>query len=146
MIQTYDKLNIIPTLLSNLFICHLILIYKKKKNTGHRMEIVQFYYFWPFSVWTRAIVLRLLHWPYPASAHLLQQGDVYLQQEEIKALLHELQICKSFTVQIDCGAHIVDAAHWAHWGPPIWNPNQDTWKTHMGLPEKSGLWDIKENK
>ena len=74
------------------------------------MEIVQFYYFWPFSAWTSAIVLLLLHWPHPASTHLLQQGDVYHQQEEIKALLHEPQICKSFTVQIDCRARTVDGA------------------------------------
>lgn len=77
------------------------------------MEIVQFYYFWAFSAWTNAIVLLLLHWPHPASAHLLQQGDVYLQQEEIKALLHELQICKSYTVQIDCRARTVDGVYWA---------------------------------
>lgn len=71
----------------------------QKKNPN--IEIVQFYYFSPFRVWTITIVLLLLHWPHPASAHLLQQGDVYLQQEEIKALLHEPPICKSHTVQID---------------------------------------------
>lgn len=133
-------------ILQHLLISHLILIYPPPKKS-HRMEIVQFYYFWPFSAWTNAIVLLLLHWPHPSSAHLLQQGDVYLQQEEIKALLHELQICKSYTVQIDCRAHTADGVYWAaHWGPLIWNPNQDTWKTHMWLPKKSGLWDINENK
>lgn len=113
-----------PTLPSNLLMCH----FKPNlwKINGHHMEIVQFYYFWPFTASTSAIVLLLLHWPHPASAHLLQQGDVYLQWEEIKALLHELQICKSFTVQIDCAARTADDVHWTHWGPSIWNPNQDT--------------------
>lgn len=69
------------------------------------MEIVQFYYLWLFSAWPAVFVLLLLHWPHLASTPLLQQDDVYLQQEEIKALLHELQICKSSMVQIDCGAH-----------------------------------------
>lgn len=77
------------------------------------MEIVQFYYFWPFGAWTNTIVLLLRHWPHSASTHLLQQGDVYLQQEEIKALLHELQICKSYTVHIDGAARRVDGVCWA---------------------------------
>lgn len=82
---------------------------------GLRMEILQFYYFWPFNAWPNVIVLPLPQWPHPASAHLLQQDDVYLQQEEIKALLHELQICKSYTVQIDCRA-----PRWTFCiGPPI---------------------------
>lgn len=124
MLQTCNKLNIILISKSTLspphriwqhpLISHLILIYHKK--IGHYMEIVQFYYFWPFSAWTSAIVPLLLHWPHPASAHLLQQGDVYLLQEEIKALLHELQICKSYTVQIDCRARTADCVRW---GPPI---------------------------
>lgn len=65
-----------PALPSNLLMCHFKPNLWKK---GHHMEIVQFYYFWPFTASTSAIVLLLLHWPHPASAHLLQQGDVYLQ-------------------------------------------------------------------
>lgn len=100
------------------------------------MEMMQFYYFCQFSVWTSAIVLLLLHWPHPASAHLLQQGDVYLRQEEIKALPHELQICKSHTVQIDCGV----ARQTARVGPPtIWNQDTRSCKAHMQLAEENNI-------
>lgn len=127
---------------SNLLICHLILIYQKKKM-GQRMEIVQFYYFWPFSGWTSAIVTPRLHWPHPASAHLLQQGDVYLQQEEIKALLHELQICKSFY----SANRLRTVSTGAHWGPAdLKSKSRHAEDTHVAPAhakkekKKSALW------
>lgn len=145
-----SKCSFLHWILQHPLISHLILIYPPKK--GHRMEIVQFYYFCPFSAWTNAIVLLLLHWPHPASTHLLQQGDVYLQQEEIKALLHEQQICKSYTVQIDCEAHTTDSGVLGHPLSPSdlksKSRHAELQDTHglSGKKKKSARWDIKGNK
>lgn len=129
-----SKCSFLHWILQHPLISHLILIYPPKKDIVWKLC--------NFITSARSVPEPMplscffFHWPHPASTHLLQQGDVYLQQEEIKALLHEQQICKSYTVQIDCEAHTTDSGVLGH---PLSPSDLKSKSRHAELQDTHGL-------